>query len=58
MLFRERVAVYCENRTEHTHTRTLCGQNAEFHVLLSVSSETLKRDFTAVLFLESDVQPF
>jgi hypothetical protein len=28
MLFRETVAVYCENHTEHTNT--LCGQNAEF----------------------------
>jgi hypothetical protein len=28
MLFREIVAVYCENRMEHTNT--LCGQNAEF----------------------------
>jgi hypothetical protein len=28
MLFGETVAVYCENRTEHTNT--LCGQNAEF----------------------------
>jgi hypothetical protein len=27
MLFRETVAVYCENRTEHTDT--LCGENAE-----------------------------
>jgi hypothetical protein len=27
-LFRERVAVYCENHTQHTDT--LCGQNAEF----------------------------
>jgi hypothetical protein len=26
MLFRETVAVYCENHAEHTHT--LCGQNA------------------------------
>jgi hypothetical protein len=26
MLFGETVAVYCENRTEHTDT--LCGQNA------------------------------
>jgi hypothetical protein len=25
MLFRETVAVYCENHTEHTDT--LCGQN-------------------------------
>jgi hypothetical protein len=29
MLFRETVTVYCENHTEHTDTRTLCGQNAE-----------------------------
>jgi hypothetical protein len=28
MLFRETVAVYCENHMEHTDT--LCGQNAEF----------------------------
>jgi hypothetical protein len=28
MLFRETVAVYCENHTEHINT--LCGQNAEF----------------------------
>jgi hypothetical protein len=28
MLFRETVAVYCENRTEHTNT--LSGQNSEF----------------------------
>jgi hypothetical protein len=28
MLFRETVAVYCENNTEHTNT--LCRQNAEF----------------------------
>jgi hypothetical protein len=27
MLFRETVAVYCENRTEHTNT--LCGQTEE-----------------------------
>jgi hypothetical protein len=34
MLFRETVAVYCENHTEHTDT--LCGQNAEFfHVKAS-----------------------
>jgi hypothetical protein len=29
MLFRETVAVYCENHTEHTDT--LCGQNAELY---------------------------
>jgi hypothetical protein len=28
MLFRETVALYSENHTEHTNT--LCGQNAEF----------------------------
>jgi hypothetical protein len=28
MPFRETVAVYCENHTEHT--KTLCGQNAKF----------------------------
>jgi hypothetical protein len=28
MLFREAIAVYCENHKEHTDT--LCGQNAEF----------------------------
>jgi hypothetical protein len=27
MLFRGKIAVYCENHTEHIHT--LCGQNAE-----------------------------
>jgi hypothetical protein len=27
MLFRETVAVYCENHTEHINT--LCGQNAD-----------------------------
>jgi hypothetical protein len=29
MLFRETVAVYCENHTEHTNT--LYGQSAEFY---------------------------
>jgi hypothetical protein len=28
MMFREIIAVYCENHTEHTNT--LCGRNAEF----------------------------
>jgi hypothetical protein len=31
MLFRETVAVYGENHTEHTNT--LCGQSAEFNML-------------------------
>jgi hypothetical protein len=34
MLFRETVAVYCENHTEHTDT--LRGQNAEFYCVQSV----------------------
>jgi hypothetical protein len=36
MLFRETVAVYCENHTEHTDT--LCGQNAEFFNIYKLSS--------------------
>jgi hypothetical protein len=35
VLFRETVAVYCENHTEHADT--LCGQNAEFRVLKRVA---------------------
>jgi hypothetical protein len=33
MLFRETIAVYCENHTEHINT--LCGQNAEFSSYLT-----------------------
>jgi hypothetical protein len=36
MLFREIIAVYCENHTEHINT--LCGQNAEF---LSVQKQVV-----------------
>jgi hypothetical protein len=36
MLFKETVAVYCENRTEHTNT--LCGQNADFPLILKLAS--------------------
>jgi hypothetical protein len=36
MLFRETVAVYCENHTEHTNT--LCEQNAEFCNIYKSSS--------------------
>jgi hypothetical protein len=36
ILFRETVAVYCENHTEHTNT--LCGQNAEFCNIYKFSS--------------------
>jgi hypothetical protein len=36
MLFRETIAVYCENHTEHTNT--LRGQNAEFCNIYKSSS--------------------
>jgi hypothetical protein len=47
MLFRETVAVYCENHTEHTDT--LCGQNAEFcnTNLVRTSQETLRLRYKA-----------
>jgi hypothetical protein len=48
MLFRETVAVYRENHTEHTDT--LCGQNAEFcNIYNSVrtSQETLRLRYRA-----------
>jgi hypothetical protein len=38
MLFRETVAVYCENHTEHTDT--LCGQNAIYTNLVRTSQGT------------------
>jgi hypothetical protein len=38
MLFRETVAVYCENHMEHTNT--LCGHNAEFLLFKSRSTCT------------------
>jgi translation initiation factor IF-1 len=38
MLFRETVAVYCENHTEHTNT--LCGQNAVYINPVRTSQET------------------
>jgi hypothetical protein len=34
MLFREIIAVYCENLTEHTDA--LCGQDVRFNVLKQV----------------------
>jgi hypothetical protein len=39
MLFRERVAVYCENHMQHTNT--FCGQNAD--ILNIISEHTYKR---------------
>jgi hypothetical protein len=38
MLFRETVAVYCENHTEHTDT--LCAQNAVYINAVRTSQET------------------
>jgi hypothetical protein len=38
MLFRETVAVYCENHTEHTNT--LCGQNTVYINSVRTSQET------------------
>jgi hypothetical protein len=43
MLFREIIAVYCENRTEHINT--LCGQNAEFSSYLT--GNTLRLHYKA-----------
>jgi hypothetical protein len=41
MLFRETVAVYCENHTEHTDT--LCGQNAElFNIVVHMVTIVLE----------------
>jgi hypothetical protein len=38
MLFRETVAVYCENHMEHTNT--LCGQNAGFLCVMAGGTYT------------------
>jgi translation initiation factor IF-1 len=38
MLFREIIAVYCENHTEHINT--LCGQNAVYINSVRASQET------------------
>jgi hypothetical protein len=38
MLFREIIAVYCENHTEHTNT--MCGQNAVYINSVHTSRET------------------
>jgi hypothetical protein len=42
-LFREIIAVYCENLTEHTNA--LCGQNAEFSSYLT--GNTLRLHYKA-----------
>jgi hypothetical protein len=39
MLFRETVAVYCENHTEHTNA--LCGQNVEFQYAKSCGTYSI-----------------
>jgi hypothetical protein len=44
MLFREIIAVYCENHTEHINT--LCGQNAKYFITL----KQVVRTVTTVLF--------
>jgi hypothetical protein len=36
MLFKETVAVYCENRTEHINT--LCGENTEFSYVEAIAA--------------------
>jgi hypothetical protein len=43
MLFREIIAVYCENLKEHINT--LCGQNAEFSSYLT--GDTLRLRYKA-----------
>jgi hypothetical protein len=40
MLFREIIAVYCENHTEHVNT--LCGQNEEI-LMLQLVIRTVRR---------------
>jgi hypothetical protein len=55
MLFRERVAVYCENHTEHTDT--LCGQNAEYiyiYIYIYISSVRTSQE---ILRLRYKAQP-
>jgi hypothetical protein len=39
MLFREELAVYCENHMEHINT--LCGQNVEFQYVKSRGTYTI-----------------
>jgi hypothetical protein len=41
MLFRETVAVYCENHKEHTDT--LCGQNAEIFSLPYIEKKNINK---------------
>jgi hypothetical protein len=45
MLFRETVAVYCENYTEHTDT--LCGQNAVYINSVRTSLEIISLRYKA-----------
>jgi hypothetical protein len=40
ILFKEIIAVYCENHTEHINT--LCGQNAEFSYYLTGNTLRLR----------------
>jgi hypothetical protein len=52
MLFRETVAVYCENHTEHTNT--LCGQNAEFCNIYKSSSYLTGNTRESVVFNDDE----
>jgi hypothetical protein len=47
MLFRETVAVYCENHTKHTNT--LCKQNAEFQYVEAGGTYSNHRTLKALL---------
>jgi hypothetical protein len=51
MLFRETVAVYCENRAEHTDT--LCGHNDEYFNVKA--SGTYSYHLTAKCYCEHDI---
>jgi hypothetical protein len=51
MLFKETVAVYCENHMEHTNI--VCGQNAEFRLVSALITNSnyggFKELFSALL---------
>jgi hypothetical protein len=47
MLFKETIAVYCENRTEHTNT--LCVQSAEIILMLNHVLSFIIRQNTTII---------
>jgi hypothetical protein len=53
MLFRETVAVYCENHTEHTNT--LCGQSAAICSRWFLASGFFYSEVGGDMFLETSV---